>query len=106
MKILFIADPLDHFKIQKDTTFAIMEEASQRGHALSVALASSLALEGGRVMVDADGITLTGETDPWYRRGDSYRQPLAGFNAVVMRKDPPFDLEYFYYTHLFSLAEQ
>lgn len=106
MRILFIADPLDHFKIQKDSTFAMMEEAARRGHAIASADASSLALEGGRIMVDADGLTLTGAANPWYRRGDCYRQPLSGFNAVVMRKDPPFDLEYFYTTHLFTLAEQ
>jgi glutathione synthase len=108
MRILFIADPLDHFKIEKDSTFAMMEEASRRGHAIAAAEASSLAMEGGRIMVDADALTLTGESKPgaWYRLGDCYRQPLAGFNAVVMRKDPPFDLEYLYTTQLFTLAEQ
>jgi len=106
MRILFIADPLDHFKIHKDTTFAMMEEAASRGHALSVAQARDLAMEGGRIMVDSSGVTLTGEADPWYRLGDCYRQPITGFNVVVMRKDPPFDLEYLYTSHLFSVAEQ
>lgn len=106
MRILFIADPLDHFKIHKDTTFAMMEAAARRGHALSVAQAHDMAVEGGRIMVDASTVTLTGETDPWHRLSDCYRQPLSGFNVVVMRKDPPFDLEYFYTTHLFTLAEQ
>jgi len=106
MRILFIADPLDHFKIHKDTTFAMMEAASARGHAIAVARARDLALEGGRVTVDASGLTLTGESDAWYRLGDCYRQPLSSFSAVVMRKDPPFDLEYLYTTQLFTLAEQ
>lgn len=106
MRILFIADPLDGFKIYKDTTFAMMEEAARRGHALAVAEVKDMALEGGRIMVDASGLTLTGQNDPWYRLGDCYRQPLAGFNVVVMRKDPPFDLEYLYASQLFSLAEQ
>lgn len=105
MRILFIADPLDHFKIHKDTTVAMMEEAARRGHALACAQVRDMALEGGRLMVDASGLTLTGDKDPWYRLGDCYRQPLAGFNLVVMRKDPPFDLEYLYASHLFSLAE-
>lgn len=106
MKILFIADPLDHFKIHKDTTFALMEEAARRGHSLAAAEASDLAVEGERILVDASGVTLTGERDPWFRLGDCYRQPLSAFNAVVMRKDPPFDMEYFYTTQLFSLAER
>jgi glutathione synthase len=84
----------------------MMQEASRRGHALSVAQARDVALEGGRIMVDATNLTLTGAADAWYRLGDCYRQPLAGFNAVVMRKDPPFDLEYLYTTQLFTLAEQ
>ena len=86
MRMLFIADPLDHFKIHKDTTFAMMEAASARGHAIAVARARDLALEGGRVTVDASGLTLTGESDAWYRLGDCYRQPLSSFSAVVMRK--------------------
>lgn len=106
MRILFIADPPDTFKIYKDTTFAMMEEAARRGHALAVAEAKDMALEGGRIMVDASGLTLTGQSDAWYRFGDCYRQPLTGFNAVIMRKDPPFDLEYLYASQLFTLAEQ
>jgi glutathione synthase len=106
MKILFITDPLDHFKIQKDTTFAMMEAAAQHEHAIAVAQVHDLALEGGRVMVDASSLTLSGEAKPWYRLGDCYRQPLSGFNAIVMRKDPPFDLEYLYTSHLFTLAER
>jgi len=106
MRILFIADPLDHFKIHKDTTYAMMEEANRRGHAIAVAQTHDLAMEGGRIMVDASGLTLTGDADNWYRLGDCYRQPIAGFNVVVMRKDPPFDLEYYYASHLFTLAEK
>jgi glutathione synthase len=106
MRILFIADPLEHFKIYKDTTFAMMEEAAQRGHALSFAEARHLSVEGGRLLVDARGVTLTGDKEAWFRAGDSQRLPLTAFNAVVMRKDPPFDMEYLYATQLFTLAEE
>ncbi|WP_028536780.1 glutathione synthase [Paludibacterium yongneupense] len=106
MKILFIADPLEHFKIYKDTTFAMMEEAAARGHALSFAEAGQMSVEGGRILVSACGVTLTGNKNDWYRTTDSQRLPLTAFNAVVMRKDPPFDMEYLYATQLFTLAEE
>ncbi|GGY09713.1 glutathione synthase [Paludibacterium paludis] len=105
MKILFIADPLEDFKLYKDTTFAMMEEAAARGHSLAYAHAADLTFEGGRVLVDAAQLTLTGETPAWFRLAEKLRQPLAGFTAVVMRKDPPFDMEYLYAAQLFSLAE-
>ena len=109
MRILFIADPLDHFKLYKDTTFAMMQEAAARGHALSFAEAHQLSVEGGRVLVDARDLSLTGqnagEHPAWFKLGELHRQPLQAFSAVVMRKDPPFDMEYLYASQLFTLAE-
>lgn len=105
MRLLFIADPLEHFKIYKDTTFAMMEAAAARGHALTVCEARHLAVEGGRVLADVTRLTLTGQPDAWYRLGDPERVLLSSFDAVLMRKDPPFDLEYLYATQLLTLAE-
>lgn len=105
MRILFIADPLESFKIYKDTTFAMMEEAHARGHAIAFAEPRALSVEGGRVLVDACGVTLTGQQDAWFRKDPAQRLPLSAFSCVVMRKDPPFDLEYLYATQLFTLAE-
>lgn len=105
MRILFIADPLDHFKIYKDTTFAMMEAAAARGHALHFCEAHELAIEGGRVLATTRGVTLTGDKTHWYRLSDPEQHPLFQFDAVLMRKDPPFDLEYLYATQLLTLAE-
>jgi glutathione synthase len=110
MRILFIADPLDHFKIYKDTTFAMMEEAARRGHALAFCEARHVAIEGGRVMADTVKLTLTGDHSGdqkhWYKLGEAEHLPLSSFDAVLMRKDPPFDLEYLYATQLLTMAEQ
>ena len=106
MRILFIADPLETFKTYKDTTFAMMEAAHARGHAFSFAEAGDLSVEGGRVLVDASAVTLTGDETAWFRKEPAQRLPLSAFSCVVMRKDPPFDLEYLYATQLFTLAEQ
>jgi len=105
MKIAFVADPLDSFKIQKDTTFAIMRDAAARGHALFFMEQQDLAWRGGTVTGDAAPLALTGATPRWYRVGEAATVPLSEFDAVLMRKDPPFDMEYIYSTYLLELAE-
>lgn len=107
MHICFLADPLEHFKIYKDSTFAMMEAAQARGHSVWFAEAGTLARLGDGVVATGQSIRLTGDTPNWYDYlGDNDEtQPLSAFDAVVMRKDPPFDAEYLYATHLLSLAE-
>jgi glutathione synthase len=106
MKIAFLADPLDSFKIYKDTTFAMMAEAARRGHEVYAFEQGDLAFEQGAVVANVARITLTGEADDWYRRDDLVVTSLSAFDAVLLRKDPPFDMEYVYTTYLLELAEQ
>src|SRR2546430_13022239 len=94
MKIAFVADPLSSFKIHKDSTYAMMVEAAKRGHELHFMLQEGLMWKGGRVVGEISRLTLTGEKDPWYRTAPPKATPLADFDAVLMRKDPPFDAEY------------
>jgi glutathione synthase len=105
MKLAFVADPLDSFKIYKDTTFAIMREAAARGHRLFAMEQEDLALRRGTVYGNASRLHLTGKKSMWYRREKSADMPLKNFDAVLMRKDPPFDMEYIYSTYLLELAE-
>ncbi|WP_284412333.1 glutathione synthase, partial [Acidovorax sp. SUPP3334] len=107
MNILFIADPLEHFKIYKDTTFAMMRETQRRGHAISVCQPSQIAWQrGGRVTARVQDIQLTGESDTWFTSNGNREVALVEFGCVLMRKDPPFDSEYFYATHLLEQAER
>ncbi len=112
MNLLFIVDPLAGFKTAKDSTFAMMREAARRGHALWAGEVPQLVwLRGGRVTArGAQRITLTGQADAWYRVEETVDRALADFGAaagaVLMRKDPPFDSEFFYATHLLSQAER
>ena len=107
MKLLFIADPLQSFKIYKDTTFAMMREAARRGHSLAVCEPRQVMWQrGGRVTAQVTGIGLTGDPVAWYTAATPVSQALADFDAVLMRKDPPFDSEYFYATHLLEQAER
>ncbi|HEY0336734.1 MAG TPA: glutathione synthase [Burkholderiales bacterium] len=106
MKVAFIVDPLDEFKIYKDTTYAIMREAAQRSHQLFAALQGDLAWHGGVVTANAARLHLTGaEQGAWYRTDTPAETPLTAFDVVLMRKDPPFDMEYVYSTYLLELAE-
>ena len=105
MKILFIADPLDSFKLAKDSTYAMMVEAAKRGHELYVARQEGLMWKGARVLAECSRISLTGATGSWYRAEAAGEASLAGFDAVLMRKDPPFDAEYVASTWLLELAQ-
>ncbi|RKP49253.1 glutathione synthase [Trinickia fusca] len=110
MDILFIADPLSHFKIYKDSTYAMMAEAARRGHTLYVCEPKDLAWAGD---VDATvrRVTIIGdEADlhrhPWHESGPREHRSLTSFGAVLMRKDPPFDMEYVTSTWLLELAQR
>jgi glutathione synthase len=111
MKLLFVADPLESFKTYKDTTFAMMREAASRGHELLACEPKDVMWQrGARVTAYVREITLTGDAHDWFvaRQSppDEIPVALADVDAVVMRKDPPFDSEYFYATHVLQQAER
>ena len=111
MDILFIADPLDRFKIYKDTTYAMMAEAARRGHVLYACEPQHLAWAGDGVEAGARRIAIVGDEansdrSPWYAAEQPEHLPLTHFDAVLMRKDPPFDMEYVNSTWLLEMAER
>ncbi|QJD99396.1 glutathione synthase [Massilia forsythiae] len=106
MKIAFLADPLSGFKTYKDSTFAMMREAASRGHRIYAFEQHRMVLEGGVVSAEATEITLTGDADDWYTVVGTETVHLSEFDAVLERKDPPFDMEYIYGTYLLELAER
>ena len=107
MNLLFVADPLEGFKTYKDSTFAMMREAQQRGHRIAACEPQHMRWQkGSRVTARVRNITLTGEADHWFSESAATEQALAEFDAIVMRKDPPFDAEFIYCTHLLSQAER
>jgi glutathione synthase len=83
----------------------MMVEASKRGHAIHAFEQHDLALEDGHVVAEARNIALTGDSTQWYRAGEPVPVRLRDFDAVVLRKDPPFDLEYIYTTYLLQVAQ-
>ena len=106
MRILFITDPLETFKTYKDSTYAMMTEAAARGHELYFCLQSQLSLSANVVEAVVRPLDLVDDGKDWFRLGEAALTPLATFDAVLMRKDPPFDMEYVTSTWLLELAEK
>ncbi len=107
MNLLFVADPLESFKIYKDTTFAMMREAQRRGHTVTACEPQDVMWQrGASVTAHVRDIALTGQPDAWFEVRQARPVALKDFDAILMRKDPPFDSEFFYATHLLEQAER
>ena len=110
MKILFIADPLSTFKTYKDTTYAMMREMAKRGWRLSHALSGELSVRQGLVTAQAAPFEFIGtkhdREHEWFAAADKIQTALKDFDAVIMRTDPPFDMQYLYATQLLTLAAE
>jgi glutathione synthase len=102
--LLFIVDPLDSLKAYKDSSVAMMRAAQARGHAIWAAEQTHLHWTKSGVSAQALRISLTDNDEDWYRPHESETRPLREYAAVLMRKDPPFDLEYVATTWLLSAA--
>ena len=108
MDMIFIADALELFKPYKDTTFSMMRECAKRGHVLWACEPKHVVWQlGGRVTaLAARRVTLMKDEHDWFAVEQTRDVALADIGAVLMRKDPPFDSEYFYATHLLQQAER
>jgi glutathione synthase len=112
MNLLIVADPLASFKTYKDSTYAMMRVADARGHRLYACEPRHLLIRDTRVLGYAREATLRpepaagsdGHGGDWFDAAPAVLAPLAQFDIVLMRKDPPFDNEYLYSTHLLDLA--
>ncbi len=114
LSLLFVVDPLDELKAYKDSSVAMMREAAARGHDVWACTPPQLrwSSDGGsaRVQADAQLLSLAPPSDDphaaWYVERESGLQELTSFDAVLMRKDPPFDMEYLYATFLLEAAQR
>ena len=106
MKIAFICDPLSGFKIYKDSTYAMMQEAARRGHELFVLGHSDIIFDGKVVVAQVAQLSLVENSDDWYELAEPVLLSLSTFDVVIERTDPPFNMEYIYATYLLELAER
>ena len=104
MKIGIILDPLTSIKVRKDSTFAMMVEAAARGHELHVMMQEALMWKSGQVVGESVRLTLTDDSERWYKTEPPEETLIVDFDAVLMRKDPPFNVEYITSTWLLEQA--
>jgi len=104
MKFLFVMDPLARIHIAGDTTFALMLEAQARSHEIWFCEPRHLGLEHDRPIAACWPVTARRVTGDHYLLGPQGSQPLEHFDAVFMRKDPPFDMDYYFATLLLERA--
>ena len=105
MRLAFVVDPLDRLKAYKDSSVAMMREAARRGHAISAFEARSMYVRGDSVRCGAQPLAIHDDDENWYSpAGEAADVRVADFDRVFMRKDPPFDQEYYYATLLLERA--
>jgi glutathione synthase len=105
LKIGVIMDPIEKINIEKDTTFVLMLEAERRGHELHYMELDDLSIRGTTPEGRFRRVSAARAT-PHYRFGTERHEPLGSFDVILMRKDPPFDMKFFFATHLLSLVEE
>jgi glutathione synthase len=104
MDLLFIADPLESFKIKKDSTLAMMRIAQEAGHRLWFSQSRNVLWKDDVVVADCRSLQIKPASTSWYELGQLESRTLSSFSAVLMRTDPPFDIEYLNTTWLLSAA--
>lgn len=112
MDVLFVAYPIESFKVYKDTTYVMMREAQRRGHVVWLTTPQELRWQSGQHVeawvqkLHLLDVPADERTTEWVEVKSTTSLSLNGFGAVLMRADPPFDSEYFYATHLLQQAER
>jgi glutathione synthase len=101
-----VMDPIESITPKKDSTLAMLLEASRRGAEIHYMLQRDLRLEGGRALARSQILSVFDDPDRWYQPGASQEVVLGDLDVILMRKDPPFDMEYIYTTYILERAER
>lgn len=104
-RLVVVMDPIEDIKAAKDSTLAMLLAAQKRGWELHYLELRDLLLRDGVAYGRAQPLEVRPSLEDWFTRGDPREQPLAEFAAILMRKDPPFDMEYIYSTYILERAE-
>lgn len=106
IKLGIISDPISGFNIKKDTGFAMMMQAQERGYEIYYMEMDDLSLRKGKSYATASKAQVFNNTEKWYELEEKTTIALADLDVILMRKDPPFDTEYIYATYILERAEQ
>ena len=99
-----VMDPISGIKSYKDSTFAMLLEAQRRGHELLYMETSDLSIKDGVAMGHMRNLKVRDNSNDWFDLGDSVHRELAVLDILLMRKDPPFNMDYVYTTYILDLA--
>lgn len=106
MHLGIVLDPLAGLNPKKDSSIAMLRAAARRGHEIHYMTLSDLYVRDGVAMAEMTRLDILEDEWRWCEEGDVIEQPLAVLDAVLMRKDPPFDMNYIYATYVLELAER
>ena len=106
VKIGVVMDPISAIAYKKDTTLALLLAAAERGWELFYMEQADLFLDQGRAMANMSPLKVFANPQKWYEMGEANKRPLADLNAILMRKDPPFDSEFIYSSYILEAAER
>ncbi len=99
-----VMDPISGIKSYKDSTFAMLLEAQRRGHELLYMETADLSIKDGVAMGHMRNLSVRDNSDDWFTLGESMHRELAVLDILLMRKDPPFNMDYIYMTYILDLA--
>lgn len=99
-------DPIEGIKVSKDSTFAMLLEAQKRGYEIHYLQASDLVLKDGKITAVCTQITVQDQPDNWFQKGTSAQIDMTDLDVLLMRKDPPFNMEYIYNTYLLDRVQE
>lgn len=106
MKIGVVMDPISSINIKKDSTFEMIWQAQTLGWEVEYLEMNDLSIDNGVALGDARALTAYQDPAHWYDLGETRRIKLGDLDAILMRKDPPFDMEFVYSTYILELAEE
>jgi glutathione synthase len=106
MRVLVVMDPIENINIKKDTTLAMLWAAKRRGHTLGYVLQSDLFIHHGKAFGLVKPLDVFENTKDFYKLSETVRESLADYDVILMRKDPPFDMNFVYTTYILEQAER
>ena len=105
VRLAVVMDPIGHIKYAKDTTLAMLLAAQARGWSLHYLEQADLRLRDGVAEGRARALSVRADPNDWHTLGEPAVEPLGGFDVILMRKDPPFDMEFIYTSYILERAE-
>ncbi len=106
MRVLVVMDPIENVNLKKDSSMAMLWAASRRGHELGYALQQDLYIDQGKAFGLIAPLKVFEDYDHYYELGDKKKESIADYDVVLMRKDPPFDMNFVYTTYILEQAER